>query len=437
MIFERVSRNTRRPLLQTPNPRETVAQLLAARQPQYAESGAVHARYHHALARRSRRGGDRRSAPGVFVAECGVKSELVAYAEDLGFDLCRVAPGQRAAACRGVPRLAGRRPRRRHGLAGAQRRSAHRSAAGAAGRAQRGGAGDELLAGGACGDRRSEIGVREHAQADLPISELRSPIHGRIARYAWGDDYHDVIEKKLRALDEWLTARGGRQRCYVDTGPVLERDFAALAGAGWHGKSTMLIHPKLGTWFFLAEVLTTLELEPDAPMRDHCGRCTRCIDACPTGAITAPHQLDARRCISYLTIEHKGAIPLEFRPLIGDRIYGCDDCLAACPWNRFAQAGRETAFAAREFVHGWTLRDFLDARRRRFPRALPQIADQADQAPRLPAQRLRGAGQCGHADDLPALRRAAQDAEPLIAEHAAWAMSRSGANRNARRERVH
>ncbi len=246
---------------------------------------------------------------------------------------------------------------------------------------------------------------------------------GRIARYAWGDDYHELIEKKLRTLDEWLAARGGRQRCYVDTGPVLERDFAALAGVGWHGKSTMLIHPQLGTWFFLADIFTTLELEPDAPLPDRCGRCTRCIDACPTAAITAPHRLDARRCISYLTIELKGAIPEELRPLMGDRIYGCDDCLAACPWNRFAQTGREAAFAARDFVHRWTLREFLALDEEGF-RALFR---------KSPVKRIKrrgflrnvcvALGNVGTADDLPALRQAALDVEPLIAEHAAWAVA--------------
>jgi epoxyqueuosine reductase len=258
----------------------------------------------------------------------------------------------------------------------------------------------------------------EPQSAGAPISDHR------IARYAWGDDYHDVIEVKLRVLDSWLTARGGSQRCYVDTGPVLERDFAAVAGAGWHGKSTMLIHPRLGAWFFLAEILTTLDLAPDEPLPDRCGKCTRCITACPTGAITAPHQLDARRCISYLTIELKGSIPEDLRPLIGDRIYGCDDCAAACPWNRFAQTATETAFAAREFVHDWTLRDFLalddDGFRALFKRS--------------PIKRIKrrgflrnvcvALGNTGTAADLPALARAAQDPEPLIAEHAAWAAAR-------------
>jgi epoxyqueuosine reductase len=207
---------------------------------------------------------------------------------------------------------------------------------------------------------------------------------GRIARYAWGDDYHEVIEPKLRQLDDFLTAAGGRQKYYVDTGPVLERDFAAEAGLGWHGKSTMLLNRQLGTWFFLAEIFTTLDLPPDPPQAARCGTCTRCIDACPTGAITAPHQLDARRCISSLTIELKGTIPLELRPLIGDRIYGCDDCLDACPWNRFARVSRESAFAMRPAVAQMQLRDFL---------ALDD--DQAHQAPRLFAQRLRRVGKRG------------------------------------------
>lgn len=247
---------------------------------------------------------------------------------------------------------------------------------------------------------------------------------GKIARYAWGDDYHDLIEAKLRELDAFLTAAGGRQRCYVDTGPVLERDHAANAGMGWHGKSTMLISPKLGAWFFLAEILSTLELEPDAPMPDRCGRCTRCIDACPTGAILAPHSLDARRCISYLTIELKGAIPEEMRPLIADRIYGCDDCAAACPWNRFAQVSHEAAFAARPHVHQFALRDYLALDDDQF-RALFR---------KSPIKRIKrrgflrnvcvALGNVGAEADLPALERAALDAEPLIAEHARWAIAR-------------
>jgi epoxyqueuosine reductase len=245
---------------------------------------------------------------------------------------------------------------------------------------------------------------------------------GKIARYAWGDDYHDLIESKLDKIDEFLRESGGQQKCYVDTGPVLERDHAAQAGIGWHGKSTMLIDERLGTWFFLAEVLTTLELPPDEPVPDRCGTCERCIKACPTGAITAPHRLDARRCISYLTIELKGSIPLELRRLIGDRIFGCDDCLDACPWNRFAQVSRETAFCARDSTTGVSLRDYLNLDDNEF-RTLFRNS---------PIKRIKrrgflrnvcvALGNVGDASDLPLLERAAADPEPLIAEHARWAI---------------
>jgi epoxyqueuosine reductase len=250
----------------------------------------------------------------------------------------------------------------------------------------------------------------------------RNEARGRIARYAWGDDYHEVIEDKLREIDKFLQTRGGRQKCYVDTGAVLERDFAERAGIGWHGKSTMLIDKELGAWFFLAEILTTLELAADGPQPDRCGTCERCITACPTGAITSPHRLDARRCISYLTIELKGSIPLELRSLIGDRIFGCDDCLSACPWNRFAQASRETAFAARPATVGMNLRDYLGLSEEEF-RALFR---------KSPIKRIKrrgllrnvcvALGNVGDERDVPALARAAEDSEPLIAEHARWAV---------------
>ena len=245
---------------------------------------------------------------------------------------------------------------------------------------------------------------------------------GRIARYAWGDDYHEVVEAKLRELDAFLAAAGGRQKFYVDTGPVLERDFAAEAGIGWHGKSTMLLSRELGTWFFLAEIFTTLELPPDPPQVARCGSCTRCIDACPTGAITAPHQLDARRCISYLTIELKGSIPLEFRPLIGDRIYGCDDCLDACPWNRFAKVARESAFAASPAVARMHLRDFLaldDGQFREMFRRSPIRRTKRRGFLRNVCVAL---GNVGTQADLPALAVATRDHEPLIVEHALWAI---------------
>jgi epoxyqueuosine reductase len=247
---------------------------------------------------------------------------------------------------------------------------------------------------------------------------------GRVARYAWGADYHDAVLDKLRAMDAFLQTLGGRQRYYVDTGPVLERDLAAEAGAGWHGKSTMLLHPELGTWYFLAELLTTLDLEPDTPIPPRCGRCTRCLDACPTGALRRdrPHQLDARRCVSYLTIELKGSIPLEFRPLIGDRIYGCDDCLDACPWNRFAAASREAAFQARPGTSGIALRDYLALTPEAFSALFKGSPIKRIKRRGLLRNVCVALGNVGIASDLPALELAAADPEPLIAEHARWAI---------------
>ena len=253
-----------------------------------------------------------------------------------------------------------------------------------------------------------------------------APGTGRVARYAWGDDYHDMNEERLAALDDFLRERGGRQRYYVDTGPVLERDFAAQAGVGWHGKSTMLLHPELGTWFFLAELLTTLDLAPDAPIPARCGSCTRCLDACPTGAIRRdrPHHLDARLCISYLTIEHKGPIPVELRPLLGDRIYGCDDCLDACPWNRFAQASRETVFQARAATAGLPLRDFLSWTQADFSAAFQGSPIKRTKRRGLLRNVCVALGNVGTEEDLPALEQVAAREEELIAEHARWAIAR-------------
>jgi epoxyqueuosine reductase len=312
----------------------------------------------------------------------------------------------------------------------------------------------EWLATGAAADMNwIERGAEKRADPERVLAGARSVItlalnywqgdrstpnesKGRIARYAWGDDYHDVIEAKLRSLDEFLSAAGGQQRCYVDTGPVLERDFAAAAGLGWHGKSTMLLNRSLGTWFFLAEIFTTLELPSDPPQAERCGSCTRCLNACPTGAITAPHRLDARRCISYLTIELKGSIPLELRPLIGNRIYGCDDCLDACPWNRFAKVSRESAFALRPAVAQMQLRDFLaldDAGFRALFRGSPIKRIKRRGFLRNVCVAL---GNVGTALDLPALEQAANDPEPLIAEHAMWARNQIRARLKTEQESI-
>jgi epoxyqueuosine reductase len=250
---------------------------------------------------------------------------------------------------------------------------------------------------------------------------------GVIARYARYADYHDVLAAPLRALTGFVDAQGGtgaRSLWYVDTGPLLERDLAQRAGLGFVGKHTSLISRRLGNWFFLAEIITTLELEPDAPEPNRCGSCTRCLAACPTEAITAPFQLDARRCISYLTIELKGAIPVELRPAVGNRIYGCDDCLAVCPWNKFAAEGRLMRDHARADLAQPDLLELLaldDAGFKRRFAGTPMLRTKRRGVLRNVCVAL---GNVGDASALPALEKAAADPEPLIAEHARWAIDR-------------
>lgn len=248
--------------------------------------------------------------------------------------------------------------------------------------------------------------------------------NGPVARYARFADYHDTLGPRLKTLANFVNqfADGARSLWYVDTGPIMERDFAQRAGLGFIGKHTNLISRRLGNWIFLAEILTTIEIEPDPPERNHCGSCRRCLDACPTQAITAPFQLDARRCISYLTIELKGSIPIELRPAIGEHVFGCDDCLAACPWNRFAREARQMRSHRRPELDAPPLIEWL---------ALDDAAFKTRFAG-LPILRAKRRGflrnvcvALGNRRDrhaLPALQKAASDPEPLIAEHARWAI---------------
>jgi epoxyqueuosine reductase len=193
-----------------------------------------------------------------------------------------------------------------------------------------------------------------------PLAILQQRRRGAISVYAQGDDYHDLIKKRLKTLARWLVATsGGEVKVFVDTAAVMEKPLAQAAGLGWQGKHTNLVSRELGSWLFLGAIFTTLDLPRDAADIDHCGSCRACLDVCPTNAFPAPYQLDARRCISYLTIESKGPIPREFRKAIGNRIYGCDDCLAVCPWNKFAQAGRETKLAARENLRAPALAELV------------------------------------------------------------------------------
>ena len=249
---------------------------------------------------------------------------------------------------------------------------------------------------------------------------------GLIARYARFADYHEILGERLKALAEFVNQFGDETRSlwYVDTGPVLERDFAQRSGLGFVGKHTNLISRRLGNWIFLAEILTTLELEPDAPEQNHCGKCSRCITACPTNAIIAPFQLDARKCISYLTIELKGAIPVELRPAIGNRIYGCDDCLEVCPWNRFAREGSLMKPHARPDLTAPDLIELLQLDEAGFKSRFAGTPILRTKRRGLLRNVCVALGNTCDASALPALEAAARDSEALIAEHARWAMAR-------------
>jgi epoxyqueuosine reductase len=246
-----------------------------------------------------------------------------------------------------------------------------------------------------------------------------------IARYAWGEDYHGVIEPRLRSLADLIAslAPGAESRAYVDTGPLLERDLAARAGLGWIGKNTMLLHPDLGSFFFIGTVLTTAELESDASLPDRCGSCMRCLDACPTGAFVAPYVLDARRCISYLTIEHRGPISAELRPGVGAWTFGCDECQTVCPWNGRAPVSEEPAFGPRRHTSATELLALDEAEYREIFRGSPLKRARREGLARNAAIAL---GNDGTAAGVPALTRALGHVEPAVRGHAAWALGRIG-----------
>lgn len=248
---------------------------------------------------------------------------------------------------------------------------------------------------------------------------------GVVARYARGADYHDVLARKLKELTAFVQETAGpetKSLWYVDTGPILERDLAQRAGLGFVGKHTNLISRTLGNWFFISEILTTAELEPDEPEHNRCGTCERCLHECPTKAIRGPFQLDARRCISYLTIELKGSIPMELRSLLGNRVYGCDDCLAVCPWNRFAREGRLMREVWRQDFTNPDLLELLrfddNAFRERFS-GTPMLRTKRRGLLRNVCVAL---GNTAGEEALAPLQRAAEDPEPLIREHALWAI---------------
>nr|WP_193183779.1 tRNA epoxyqueuosine(34) reductase QueG [Nisaea sediminum] len=258
-----------------------------------------------------------------------------------------------------------------------------------------------------------------------PMENLGARDRANISVYARNKDYHDLIKKRLKRLARWMVEQYGCEvKVFVDTAPVLEKPLAAAAGLGWQGKHTNMVSREHGSWVFLGEVFTDMELVPDAAETDHCGNCTRCLDICPTDAFPRPYALDARRCISYLTIEHKGHIPEEFREAMGNRIYGCDDCLAVCPWNKFAEASSEAAFAARHDLDLPPLAEFLglddEAFRARFSGSpIKRIGRD-----RFLRNVLIACGNCGDVSLLPQIEALTRDASPIVRAMAVWASGR-------------
>lgn len=344
-----------------------------------------------------------------------VKTAIQVRAQELGFDLCRFTT---AAAPATASRFQEWLQHGRHGEMGYLARNApkrvdpHQVLAGAQ---------SVVLLGLSYGESEREAVGPGAAAPHLP------PGRGVVARYARHEDYHEVLEQRLKALADYVNELGGpgtRSLWYTDTGPLLERDLAQRAGLGFVGKHTNLISRTHGNWILLAEILTTLPLEPDPPEKNRCGACTRCLEACPTHAIVAPFQLDARLCISYLTIELKGSIPVELRPAMGNRIFGCDDCLAVCPWNRFARAGRLMRNVARPDLATPDLLELLGLDEAGFKARFRGTPIARSKRRGLLRNVCVALGNIGDASALPALEKAVSDPEPLIAEHARWAIER-------------
>ncbi|HEY9551998.1 MAG TPA: tRNA epoxyqueuosine(34) reductase QueG [Allosphingosinicella sp.] len=266
-----------------------------------------------------------------------------------------------------------------------------------------------------------------YAPAADPLALADEKEVGRISVYAQGADYHDTVKKGLKALARWLVAEadGCDLKVFVDTAPVMEKPLAEAAGLGWQGKHTNLVSRADGSWLFLGAIYTTLELQPDTPHAERCGSCTRCLSACPTRAFPAPFQLDARRCISYLTIEHKGPIPHEFREAIGNRIYGCDDCLAVCPWNRFADtARRHQAFVPRGELAAPALADLLALDDASFRKVFAGSPIKRIGRYRMVRNAAIAAGNSGSGALVEPLKRLVSDPDPVVAEAAEWALSK-------------
>ena len=273
-------------------------------------------------------------------------------------------------------------------------------------------------------DARSVIALgMSYAPDSDPLALAGDGSVGRISVYAQGKDYHDLVKKRLKALARWLVAQaGGELKVFVDTAPVMEKPLSEAAGIGWRGKHTNLVSREHGSWLFLGIILTSLAIEPDEPARQTCGTCTRCLDACPTDAFDGDRRIDARKCISYLTIEHEGPIPEQFRRAIGNRIYGCDDCLAVCPWNRFARsAAANRAFVAREEFKAPRLADLLELDDASFRALFAGSPIKRIGVARMLRNCLIAAGNSGDEGLIPSVCRHLESGDPVVAEAAAWA----------------
>jgi epoxyqueuosine reductase len=280
-------------------------------------------------------------------------------------------------------------------------------------------------------EARSAIALgMNYAPANDPLALAERGDVGRISVYAQGGDYHKTVKKVLKALARFIVDRAPSElKVFVDTAPVMEKPLAQAAGIGWQGKHTNLVSREHGSWLFLGVILTSLELEPDAPASDgvHCGTCRRCLDICPTQAFDGPHRIDARRCISYLTIEHDGPIPNEFRTAIGNRIYGCDDCLAVCPWNRFADsAAANRAFLPRAELAAPRLHDLLALDEAAFREMFAGSPIKRIGVKRMIRNCLIAAGNSGDPALIESVRPHVADPDPVIAEAAQWAFAQLG-----------
>ncbi len=345
--------------------------------------------------------------PGRMI-EPGLKKRLVARALEEGFSKCRVTtPGA-------IPQAAGRLAAFiGNGWHGQMRWMAKR-----------------------IGWRGDPAALWPAAKSVVMLAEVYTPDHdplevldrhdrAAISVYAQNRDYHDLVKKRLKRLGRWLIAEaGGEIKVFVDTAPVMEKPLAEAAGLGWQGKHTNLLARDLGNWFFLGCLFTTVEIDPDPPEIEHCGNCRACLDVCPTDAFPAPFQLDARRCISYLTIEHSGPVDEALRPLMGNRIYGCDDCLAVCPWNKFAAGAHETRYAARDDLRAPRLADLAALDDAAFRAKFAGSPIKRIGRDRFVRNVLYAIGNSGEPALAGAARRLTADPDPVVADAAAWALRR-------------